>query len=430
MNIMLIGNGFDIHYKLPTKYQNFLHVVDFLQNYYDDSMTTVGAVLGDERLHEQDKFIEDSYSTYGNIYDQTKLDSKEIHHLITLANSNIWYSYLLSTYNQDIGWIDFEKEISVVCSCFQILFESDSIKYDTSKNELKIFFKSAFKSDADRYIVSRKFNFFFEGSSYKGVFSSGLTGEDDGGMPAFGNVKKDYFLNIPFGSNNIVLDIDKVVATLSEQLESLAEMLKIYLRCFVENVCDKLVDNEIIHPLGLNIDHVITFNYTKTYEKLDSLADVIHIHGCTDDNLVLGINPDHNDDLESVDTTFISFKKYFQRTLFRTDLPYLDFIREVNQANKSVGREFRSLYVLGHSLDITDADVIKDLFLSSDIITILCHSNNAVRSYIPNLIKIFGKETFDKLRLEKQLRFRLTATELNDVINEQLDYSSRCFIRC
>lgn len=29
-NILLVGNGFDLYYKLPTKYADFLHVVKFL----------------------------------------------------------------------------------------------------------------------------------------------------------------------------------------------------------------------------------------------------------------------------------------------------------------------------------------------------------------------------------------------------------------
>ena len=420
MNIMLIGNGFDIHYNLPTKYHNFLHVVDFLQNYYDDSMTTVGAVFNDARFHGRDKFIDGSYSSYKDIYDQTPLPSDEITQLIALAKTNLWYNYLLSTYNKDVGWIDFEKEISTVCSYFEKLFESKTRRFSADSKELSVFYDNSQESAAYRYIIFEKFDFFLHPNLYRR--NEIVTNKV--GQPIFSpefsrKVIPDYYLNVPFGSDNLVLNTEKIVATLSAQLESLSEMLIIYLRSFVENVCDKLVGSEIIRPLGLPVDNVITFNYTNTYEKLDESANVIHIHGCLDDKIVLGINPDCNDNLDTVDTTFIAFKKYFQRTISGTDLPYLDFIKTIRSPDSSIENEFVHLYVFGHSLDVTDSDIIKDLFASSDEITILCHSNTAVGSYIANLIKIFGKDSFDKFKLENNLRFRVTGTELESVIEEE-----------
>ena len=35
MNVFLLGNGFDLYHKLPTKYINFLNTVEFLRNYYN-----------------------------------------------------------------------------------------------------------------------------------------------------------------------------------------------------------------------------------------------------------------------------------------------------------------------------------------------------------------------------------------------------------
>ena len=50
MNVLLLGNGFDIYHKLPTKYSNFLNTVDFLCHYYDDTKEYVGNVFSDSQI--------------------------------------------------------------------------------------------------------------------------------------------------------------------------------------------------------------------------------------------------------------------------------------------------------------------------------------------------------------------------------------------
>ena len=62
-------------------------------------------------------------------------------------------------------------------------------------------------------------------------------------------------------------------------------------------------------------------------------------------------------------------------------------------------------YVYGHSLDTTDRDIIVELFDLSKEIRIYYHNADALGSYINNLVTIFGKQAFDKLREEKNLHF-------------------------
>ncbi|MBP3399588.1 MAG: hypothetical protein J6K75_07510, partial [Erysipelotrichaceae bacterium] len=80
-----------------------------------------------------------------------------------------------------------------------------------------------------------------------------------------------------------------------------------------------------------------------------------------------------------------------------------------------------NLVVMGHSLDITDEDIIKDLFLSVHEILILCHDDSAMFSYISNLIKMFGKSQFDMLRKDKNLRFmdiEKDASKIKDILED------------
>ena len=182
-------------------------------------------------------------------------------------------------------------------------------------------------------------------------------------------------------------------------------MLQLYLKNFVDEPASLIEKQNIRHrcasyPMP---NHVFTFNYSNTFELLYGIASVEHVHGNVDKDIVLGINPDERDELMQLDTTFIQFKKYFQRVFFKTDDSYLNKIQALNQTRKYDNGY--SLYVIGHSLDITDQDIIIDLFDLSNRIFILYHSSNAVKTYIKNLVSIFGKRGFDDLRRNKNLTF-------------------------
>ncbi len=147
---------------------------------------------------------------------------------------------------------------------------------------------------------------------------------------------------------------------------------------------------------------VYSFNYTNTYEILYSLSNVDHIHGNTESSIVLGVNPDEKDEIYSIDTSFLQFKKYFQRTFYSTDNSFLKKEYDTQNIRTLEGID---LYVIGHSLDVTDKDIIKLVFDSATRITVLYHSDISVKSQIKNLVEMFGKEGLDRLRAKKDLCF-------------------------
>ena len=108
-------------------------------------------------------------------------------------------------------------------------------------------------------------------------------------------------------------------------------------------------------------EQVYSFNYTNTNEILYRPNIVEHIHGNTNTDIVLGVNPDKTDEVYSIDTAFLQFKKYFQRTFYSTDNAFL-----------------KKIYVLYHS-DIS------------------------AKFQIRNLVEIYGKQGLDRLRAEKDM---------------------------
>ena len=65
----------------------------------------------------------------------------------------------------------------------------------------------------------------------------------------------------------------------------------------------------------------------------------------------------------------------------------------------------RNVYVIGHSLDETDKDIIQEIFGLATKIKIFYHKDELVGDYISNLVKMYGKTCFDSLRTTKDIEF-------------------------
>ena len=377
-NVLLIGNGFDLYHKFPTKYADFLHVVHFLKNNKNAKNETVGSVFSNRSLQIADPFIEVCYDAHKKIYDSTKIDQKNIDEIITLINQNIWFNYLYKMLNRDVGWIDFEKEIGFVLKCFSLAFKKSPVLTFNSKEHYA------------KYVIDA-FEFFVDKFASKNMMTLNAC-----------RVSGDYCEEKPMGSQNQVINKMKVVEKLYNELRSLSKALSLYLKCFVEGPCELMSRDDAYERLKFfsYIERAITFNYTNTYERFYFNNVAFHIHGSVDDEIVLGVNSDEADKLENIDTTLVCFKKYFQRTLFETDIQYMRWLNET----VDLGTQYR-LITMGHSLDVTDKDIIEELFRCASEIIVLYHNLEAKKTYITNLIEIFGKDGFDALKNNKKLTF-------------------------
>lgn len=84
-NILLLGNGFDLYYKLPTKYDNFLHVVYFLINNRSKTFESIGDVFSQTSLQTIDGFIAHCYNAHQQTFDTTQLNKDDISEIINLT---------------------------------------------------------------------------------------------------------------------------------------------------------------------------------------------------------------------------------------------------------------------------------------------------------------------------------------------------------
>ena len=102
--------------------------------------------------------------------------------------------------------------------------------------------------------------------------------------------------------------------------------------------------------------------------------------------------------------------------MLETDYDYLRWISEV----KSKKQTYR-LIVMGHSLDVTDKDILLDLFHHANEIIILYHDDTAKASYISNLVKLYGKSGFDSLQKEQMLTFLSLNADLTILAQKMQD---------
>lgn len=390
MTELLIGNGFDLHHKFPTRYIDFLQTVQFLIENYDESFSTVGHVFGNKTLQKQNTFIRECYDVHNHIYDSTQLAKEVVTEMTSNAKDNMWFNYLCKCVSKNINWIDFEKEIIRVLGAFDSFFNEDG--GFTLINDRVSFDLNRFPpNQEDRYIVSL-FDFFCNASKNDHAVRSRLM-----------FLKDKYVLEEVSGSGFYRLAEEEIASELYKSLRVLANLLRDYLHYFVDVPAQEYA-NLGLKPHFASLptpNRVYSFNYTNTIETLyNSMVD--HIHGNTCTEIVLGINPDENDLLGNVDTTFLQFKKYFQRVFFKTDN---SFLRKMSTVRRMPRSNDRRLYVIGHSLDSTDEDIIKQIFSTAQSIWILYHSETSVKNQIKNLVQIYGKEGFDQLREEKDLQF-------------------------
>ena len=387
MNILIIGNGFDLAHGLPTRYDDFLDFCETVRRIYtysgDASLKDyIYQNIDDWEINDDIKnlLLEafDKRDCKKNFNDdctynlKVTISYKFLDEFYSHIDENTWLEYFMK-YRSSIGgnWIDFETEISKV---IQVLDEAISLK--ERGRDLKEMQKGRHKLLIDVHKASER--------SMKKAF------KDDTTLIDFA-----MFLNTELGR--------------------LIRALEIYIVEFVGKipVTQKNVDIE-----KLNLDHVLSFNYSDTYERIyckEKEVECDYIHGKADisknvntSNLVLGIDEYLDDDKKDKELELLPFKKFYQRIYKSTGNRYLEWVDEIKDgyANylrpHSISGEVEypghNLYIFGHSLDITDRDVLKMFICNGNVQTKIFYYRKSqedkteLGKLIRNLILIMGQE--------------------------------------
>ena len=354
MNILIIGNGFDLAHGLKTGYTDFL---DLIREFSDSR----GA------------------SCRTDSDGSTCFFCSEPEIFARVSRSDI-YKYMRSIREANKGWIDFENElreiVNGVCE-----FSTDFVRTrsSVSKNGIKLGYrlKSHWEQDASPFMY-----FFME------------------------NHENHDFTH----QNSPDIDLDKINGTVFEQISDFIELFRRYI-IWLDKF--KVPETEEIEPYrSLHIDHLLSFNYTETapylYGRQWELKpeNICYVHGrVTDDadpSIVMGIGSDYYDACKYSD--FLPLFKFYQCYKYKTDTSFLKWLGKDAAVHYSssldhLPHEECNIYIYGHSLDPTDENILLNFFdyspENTDVRIIIYYRRpGSLLSMEKNLIKILGREKF------------------------------------
>ena len=378
-NVFLIGNGFDLHHKLPTKYLDFMCVAEYLTSNMLIAPLNVGDIFS---KCEKSANIKDCYQAHKEQFDSVEVPFEKANEITNLLRENMWFDYFLKTLDIDAGWIDFEKEISTVISVLDDIIKPNGNIVVLSKH------------DVLQAFVLSNFKFFIDIDSESEIYPND-----------YFDIKEKYLKEYPYNSEIYIADKNKIFDELYKQLLAFKKALNLYLECFVENAFDLIYNDDCTKKQKIGLlhmsDNAVSFNYTSTFEKFYFDKSAYHIHGTVEnDNIVLGVNPNETDKSGTDNTALIKFKKYYQREMFGTIIEYIKWYRETIGTDT----EYRVI-TIGHSLDETDKDILSDMFLNAKEIYVTYYNEKCKDDYFRNIIKIFGDEGLNKFQKEQGLEF-------------------------
>lgn len=305
---------------------------------------------------------------------------KIVDELDLLIEHNTWLEHFMNVQIEN-GWIDFEREISKIVQEFEevLKINNDIFKEDKGENSW------------NQLLTLRQNNMFRR-------------------------------LGIEL-SENIEKDVKEKKEKRLKDLNRLIRCLEIYLSYYIINVgAEKTLPDIDQLP---SIDKVLSFNYTNTFERLYGNrfpAEIDYIHGKADisknihtNNMVLGIDEYLKGEERNENIEFIAFKKFYQRIHKETGCLYKNWVTEIRADNDVLNKENvkqHKLFIFGHSLDITDGDVLRDLILNDNVQTVIFYKDKEdFGRKIANLVRVLGQDELIKRTggTTKTITFKLIA---------------------
>lgn len=387
MNILVIGNGFDLAHGLPTKYGEFLEFVKVIRQIIEmkNEDDALNLDWGNINLQVRKLIQENMGNVRNNISSQEQIWNE-------LLKDNIWIDYFLQcNMYQKENWIDFESEISNVIQAI-----------DKDMHGL-----------AKTYKLEDKFERLSNGFLNQKYYETQMSFKDL--------------------RDRLLIDLNKLIRA-----------FEIYLCEYVEKIeiKRKSPDIECLEEIG----YILSFNYTDTYRNIYDVKKDIeydYFHGKADidntvetNNMVLGIDEYLAEPVKNENIDFVAFKKFYQRIYkgckklavnwcidIKKEFEYSTYSRKFmiedqisfelvsKESNKlyrweqfeeltsKYDKEYEekhpknNVYIFGHSLDVTDRDILRELILNDNVkTTIFYPDKKELGKKIANLVKVIGQD--------------------------------------
>ena len=342
MDILIIGNGFDLAHNLKTSYKDFLDFCVERNNKRFPSMINYGTTFID----------------------------------------NIWLRHFLCR-QDELGntWIDLEEEI------FKVVGElSSNAKFHPITNP-------DFRFPAI-FVIKKDVIYFKFSNIAEFIMPANYDCQTD--ECGYKELETSDFSSIHY----YVKDYEGLIRLVYDKLREFTKEFENYLIENVNTCLQAQVVSEYKLPLNISKLYVLSFNYTNTCESLyqyncntvakDLKIETTYVHGkvssSDDSNLVLGTKSFSNKDIP---LCFNVFKKHNQRHKYNTIEPYQELLRLIKLPNANP-----VFHIIGHSLDKTDHNILKHVFSANKdaMIKIYYHDEESQERLINNITDIIGEE--------------------------------------
>ena len=353
MRYLVLGNGFDLAHELKTGYKDFL----------------LYAIQRDKELYNNFFQKNESKIQYIGICEGEECLRDKLEH-------NVWMAYFVILYRDRLirgeNWIDFEMEISYIIEIFDRKAKS-KLEYISELKDIN-------NKENDKFLI------FY--NLYGILHKEGVE-----------NINKHTY--------------GELISDLSNDLNNVILAFEFYLKNEVETKQISIYSPDI-KALG-RLDGVLNFNYTTTLQRLYQEFDKVPIHyihgkisyNTDENNMVLGVNEYWDEEGADNHTDFNAFKKFIQRVMKNTGVDYRKWIYDITNngtkysltRNKTDYKELglSDVYIFGHSLDISDKDLLEEFFINENIVVNIFYKDKVHQAnLIAAIIRMISEKTFIK----------------------------------
>ena len=442
MNILIVGNGFDLSHYLPTKYDHFMDAMNVIENKdtgglpkdlehrsIDERLRLLNSTFEKRENNEDAKqaitfeelFVE---TRDPNFLEKTKefyktseivLTQKSVLEFQYRLAKNCWYQYFKQHVREIKTWIDFEQKIEYALSMVCKFIHKIEISFENLGNcnlPILILEKHSKKENKNYYLSSIEcFDLFNLGLLIKN--------KEYGRQSDFWLDQKYAVIDLNWFNSvekpEYGFSTEKYINFLNQALKEFIEIFNLYL----ERIVDKLVAKsqfKIEAESWVMPDHIFSFNYTNTFQKFYTSTSTEFLHGRFGEkqNIVLGISDLEDEGLKKLKA--YGFTKYHQKLFKDTDYLFLDDCSQVKKrilgAQPSAMGKGTKFIIWGHSLDQSDQEYIKEIFKLNEVrdtgvrVMVYYFDDNAKFSLLNNLLDILKKDKVEKWMKNGWLTFK------------------------
>lgn len=359
---MIIGNGFDLAHKLPTKYSDFI-------NYY-------WSKIADSDHEDQFYKIHPGYNlTNCRNLRETRDYLERSRPGSTLLEIKSSFFNKLNEHYDDVNWVDIEIEY------YKTL--KDILQRNRGNNS-----RYGFEIESTNQV--RKLN--IEVAQIRDEFANYLRSNV---TPKIGNQRfyVDAFQDLFSNDESTKSEVEKFLKEFSSKFQTE----------FLRNRYEELMTETSLVKLYFNTC-ILNFNYTPTFKQYlnsGTMHSIINIHGEMNDmhnpiNLGFGDETDHfYKEIEDLnDNEYLKFMKSFQYSKNNRYKRLFDFVES----------DYFQVQILGHSCGLSDRTLLKAIFEHENCksIKIFYHGNSRENNHT-ELVTNISRHFSDKISMRSKV---------------------------